>query len=88
MANKPFRQTLPRYSPDTPDLRNAVKNALVERLELYKEEKRIALTVRFDTYLDGELRRQLCEGIAKAVKILCDALGIDPETLPEELRID
>ena len=66
MANKPFRQTLPRYSPDTPDLRNAVKNALVERLELYKEEKRIALTIRFDTYLDGELRRQLCEGIAKA----------------------
>ena len=66
MATRAFQIALPRYVPETDELRAAVKNAQIERLELYKEEKKIALTIRFDTYCDAELLRQLSEGVGRA----------------------
>lgn len=66
MQTKAFKLALPRYTPETQELRDLIEPALIERLALYKEKKQIALTIRFDTYCDAETLHQLSAGIAKA----------------------
>ena len=46
MQTKAFKLALPRYTPETQELRDLIEPALIERLALYKEKKQIALTIR------------------------------------------
>ena len=46
MQTKAFKLALPRYTPETQELRDLIEPALIERLALYKEKKQIALHIK------------------------------------------
>ena len=64
--NRAFSLALPRYAPATAELRAAVAHAEIEHMELYKEQRKLAVTIRFDTYCDAETLAQLSAGITAA----------------------
>ena len=64
--NRAFSLALPRYAPATAELRAAVAHAEIEHMELYKEQRKLAVTIRFDTYCDAETLVQLSAGITAA----------------------
>ncbi|MBR5520273.1 MAG: PHP domain-containing protein, partial [Clostridia bacterium] len=89
MANRAFSLALSRYTPATAELRDAVKCAEIERMELYKDQRKLAVTIRFDTYCDAQILASLAAGLTEAYGL--SAVEISPrfsekEFTPASLR--